>query len=157
MPNQRADIAMTPDEISEFLAAPRNLILVTNGPDGYPDPVAMWYVPAPDGSLWMRTYAKSQKVTNLRRDPRAAVLIETGSHYVELRGVQVTGRIELVDDLDIICDVFADLMIRYEGMEAKLREQARAGYLAKAAKQVAMHVVAETVVSWDHAKQTGGN
>jgi PPOX class probable F420-dependent enzyme len=156
MPSQRADIAMSPVEIADFLAGPRNLILVTNGPDGFPDPVAMWYVPAADGTIWMRTYAKSQKVTNLRRDARVSVLLEDGARYAELRGVQLTGRIELVDDVDIICDVFADLMIRYENMDPQFRDQARAGYLAKAPKQVALHLLPEVVVSWDHAKQSSG-
>jgi PPOX class probable F420-dependent enzyme len=153
MPSQRAEIAMSPTQIADFLAAPRNLILVTNGPDGFPDPVAMWYVPAADGTIWMRTYAKSQKVINLRRDARVSVLVEDGARYSELRGVQLTGRIELVDDVEIICDVFADLMVRYEGMDPMFRDDARAGYRAKAPKQVAMHLLPEVVVSWDHAKQ----
>ena len=48
----------------------------------------LWYVPR-DGDVWIWTYAKSQKVKNLERDPRATLLIETGNEYAELRGVQI--------------------------------------------------------------------
>ena len=157
MPNQRAEIALTPAEIEQFLAGPHTAVLVTLGPDGFPDPVGMWYVPAADGSIWMRTYAKSQKVLNLERDAKASVLIEDGATYSQLRGVQLTGRIDLVDDIETICDVFADLMIRYEGMDQQYRPAAREGYRAKAAKQRALHLVPERIVSWDHSKQTGGH
>jgi general stress protein 26 len=153
MPNVRAEIAMSPDEVTEFIADARTLVLVTLGPDGFPDPVGMWYVPAPDGTLWMRTYAKSQKVLNLERDSRAAGLIEDGVTYDQLRGVQFTGKVELVDDVELICDVFADLMIRYQGMDPAYRDATRAGYLAKAPKQRALHLVPDRVVSWDHRKQ----
>ncbi|MEZ5115546.1 MAG: TIGR03618 family F420-dependent PPOX class oxidoreductase [Candidatus Nanopelagicales bacterium] len=153
MANERADIAMTEDEVRGFLAAGRTLVLVTIGPDGVPDPVPMWFVLDDDGDVWMRTYAASQKVVNLRRDPRVAVLVETGDRYVELRGVQVTGRIELVDDVDRICAVFADLMVKYEGVDPAHRAAVMEGYRAKAAKQVALRLVPERVVSWDHRKQ----
>lgn len=153
MPNQRADIVLTSQEIAEFLAGAHTCVLVTIGPDGFPDPVGMWYVPGSDGSIWMRTYAKSQKVLNLQRDPRAAVLVESGARYSELKGVQLTGSIELVDDEDTICDVFADLMIRYEGMDPQYRDAAREGYRLKAPKQRALHLVPERIVSWDHSKQ----
>ena len=46
----------------------------------------LWYVPR-DGEIWIWTYAKSQKVRNLERDPRATLLIETGHEYAELQGV----------------------------------------------------------------------
>jgi PPOX class probable F420-dependent enzyme len=156
MTNQRASVAMTDAELRMYLAAPRTLTLVANGPDGIPDPVPMWYVPAPDGSMLMRTYAKSQKVVNLRRDPRVAALIEDGSRYVELRGVQLTGRIELSTDVDLICDIFADLMIRYEHVDPATRQDVIDAYRPRAAKQVAMRLLVDRVVSWDHRKQVGG-
>lgn len=127
------------------------MILVTLGPDGYPDPVAMWFVMDGD-DIWMRTYAKSQKAVNLQRDPRVSVLVESGDRYAELRGVQITGRMELSHDIDRICDVFAGLMVKYEGMDPAHVPAAREGYLSKAPKQVAMRVVPERVVSWDHRK-----
>ena len=41
---------------------------------------------------------KSQKVINLRRDPKISALVESGDTYSELRGVEVTGTGRIVDD-----------------------------------------------------------
>lgn len=152
MPSKRDRIAMTDDETSQFLQTGRTLLLCTIGPDGVPDPVPMWFVLDEGGSIWMRTYAASQKVRNIERDPRVSVLLETGDRYIELRGVQITGRIELVRDVDRICEVFADLMVKYEGLSQADVPGVRAGYRAKAPKQVAMRLVTADVVSWDHRK-----
>ena len=142
---------MGPDEVRAFLEDARTMILTTIGPDGVPDPVAMWFVIL-DGEVWMRTYAKSQKVANARRDPRVAVLVEDGERYAELRGVQMSGRLELSDDLDLICDIAAALLVKYEGLDPEHVPAAREAYRLTAAKQVAMRLMPERTVSWDHAK-----
>lgn len=142
---------MTPSEVQAFLLQARTLVLCTIGPDGVPDPVPMWFALRED-RLWMRTYAKSQKVANLRRDPRVSALAETGDRYAELRGVQLTGQIEVSTDIDLICEVFADLAIKYEGMDPAHRAGAVAGYRATAPKMVALGLAVERTVSWDHRK-----
>ena len=48
----------------------------------------LWYV-VRDGEVWAWTYAKSQKVRNLERDPRATLQVEAGEQYDELRGVML--------------------------------------------------------------------
>ncbi|MFM9133861.1 MAG: PPOX class F420-dependent oxidoreductase [bacterium] len=150
--SRRAEIAMSADEVRAFLAASRTMILTTIGPDGVPDPVGMWFLLEGD-DIWMRTYAKSQKVANVRRDPRVAVLVEDGEGYAELRGVQISGRIELDDGIDRICDIAAGLLVKYEGLADVDVPAAREAYRATAAaKQVAMRLVPERVVSWDHRK-----
>ncbi|MBM3687004.1 MAG: TIGR03618 family F420-dependent PPOX class oxidoreductase [Actinobacteria bacterium] len=153
--SRRAEIAMGPDEVQEFLAQARTIILTTIGPDGVPDPVAMWFV-VRDGDMWMRTYAKSQKVTNARRDPRVAVLVEQGERYAELRGVQVSGRLELSEDIDVICEIAAALLVKYEGLDPEHVPAAMEAYRPTATKQVAMRLVPERTVSWDHAKLVPG-
>lgn len=149
--NRRAEIAMSPPEVDDFLAAARTMILATIGPDGVPDPVGMWFVLL-EGDVWMRTYAKSQKAHNLRRDPRVSVLVEDGQRYAELRGVQISGRMELCDDIDVICDIAAGLLVKYEGMSVDDIPVARAAYRSTAPKQVAMRLVPDRIVSWDHRK-----
>ena len=49
----------------------------TNGRDGFPHLMPLWYV-VRDGELWAWTFAKSQKVRNLERDPRATLQVEAG-------------------------------------------------------------------------------
>src|SRR5262245_9983834 len=156
MPSRRAEIAMTAAEVVGFLDRGRTLVLVTRGPDGLPDPVPMWYVLDPTGAVRMRTYAASQKVANLRRDPRVACLVCDGERYAELRGVQLTGRIELVEDPEWIAEVMTELMVKYEGLAAEHVPAARVAARERAGKQVGMLLHVDRSVSWDHAKLNGG-
>jgi len=41
MPSRRKEIEMTPDEIGTYLKSHGRIILVSNGPDGYPHPMPM--------------------------------------------------------------------------------------------------------------------
>ena len=143
---------MTSDEIATFIRDGRTAVLVTLGDDGFPEPVGMWFIVDDDGSVWMRTYAKSQKVLNLLRDPKAALLVETGETYGELRGVQLVGTIEVTDDIDRICDVLAGLMVKYEGLASEHVAAVREAYRPRAAKQRALTMNVERIVSWDHRK-----
>ena len=153
MANQRAAIALTDAEVDALLRAARTLVLVSNGPDGVPDPVPMWFVVDEGGTVWMRTYAKSQKVLNLARDPRFAALVEDGDRYTELRGAQLSGTVELIDDVDTICEVFAGLMVKYEGLDPEHVEAVKTAYRERAPKQRALRLEVTKVVSWDHGKQ----
>ena len=151
--HSRASIALSADEVDTLLREVRTMVLVTNGPDGVPDPVPMWFVVDDGGTVWMRTYAKSQKVLNLERDPRFAALVETGDRYTELRGAQLSGTVTLVEDLDRICAVFADLMVKYEGLDPAHADSVRTAYRDRAPKQRALRLDVTRIVSWDHAKQ----
>jgi len=146
---------MAPEEIAALVAGARTAILATVGPDGVPDPVPMWFILRGD-EIWMRTYAKSQKAINLRRDPRVAVLIEDGERYAQLRGVQFSGRMDLSDDVDLICEIAAALLVKYEGLDPADTEAVMSAYRPTAAKQVAMRLVVEHTASWDHAKLIPG-
>lgn len=158
MPSQRADIAMDPGEVHACIAEARTAVLSTIGPDGVPDPLPMWFV-VDDDVIWMRTYAKSQKARNLQRDPRAALLIEAGDRYAELRGVQLTGTMEIDTDVDRICRIFAALMVKYEGLDPQFVDDTMTAYRPTATKQVALACrwtdPSWRIVSWDHRKQTG--
>jgi PPOX class probable F420-dependent enzyme len=145
--NRRAAISLSPEEVSAYLASARTAVLVTIGPDGVPDPVGMWFVMEGDDVV-MRTYAKSQKVRNLERDPRVSVLIEDGESYETLRGVQLTGEVTLSRDIDAVLDVVAGLAAKYDGVTDLDRESLR----SYAGKQSVLRLRPEQVVSWDHRK-----
>ncbi len=88
------------------------------GPRGWPHLMPLWYVPR-DGEVWIYTYAKSQKVRNLERDPRATLMIETGHEYAELRGVMVEAEAEIHRDIETVFPLAEELTLRYaEGMES---------------------------------------
>src|SRR3954452_18830607 len=97
MPSRRDLIRMTDDEVEEFLSGRHVMNIATFGPDGNIHLVAMWYgFIGPNPAF--ETFAKSQKVLNLRRDPRITVLIEDGEQYEELRGVEIVGHAVIHED-----------------------------------------------------------
>ena len=154
--SSRVDTSMTESEVADFLERARTMILCTIGPDGVPDPVGMWFVIV-DGDIWMRTYARSQKAINIERDPRVSVLVETGDNYTELRGVQVSGRVEVSRDEELICAIAAGLLVKYEGLQPEHVAAAKEAYRSKASKQVAFRLIPERTVSWDHRKLISGS
>jgi PPOX class probable F420-dependent enzyme len=155
--NSRARLALTEDEARGYLRDASTLILCSTGPDGLPDPVPMWFViddateaSEEPGLVLMTTYGKSQKVVNLRRDPRAVGLIEDGTAYNELRGLQLTGEIEVVDDDAEVLDVLVRVAGKYNGTPDS--EGLRSGLAGQAAKRVLLRLRPTKAVSWDHRK-----
>ena len=91
-------IAMTAAELDEFLTAERTCRVATVGRDGRPHVVPLWFVW--DGtSLWLNSVVRSQRWTDLQRDPRVAVVVDTGEDYRELRGVELSGALVAVGDV----------------------------------------------------------
>lgn len=146
--NQRSTIAMSDDEIADYLRASRTMTLATIGSDGLPHLVAMWYAVI-DGEIWFETKAKSQKAVNLRRDPRATCLVEDGRTYDQLRGVSVEGRAEIVEDPDALWAVGVDMWERYNGPYS---EEVKPLVELMLNKRVAIRIVPDRVRSWDHQK-----
>jgi PPOX class probable F420-dependent enzyme len=88
-------IAMTPEELDEYLAGARTCTAATIGPDGSPHATALWFVW--DGSnMWLYSITRAQRWADLMRDPRIALLVEAGEDYFELRGAEIRGRVEPV-------------------------------------------------------------
>jgi hypothetical protein len=91
-------IAMTQAEVDEFLAAERTCRVATAGKDGRPHVAPLWFVW--DGtSLWLSSVVRSQRWTDLMRDPRVAVVIDAGVAYTELRGVELSGEVVPVGEI----------------------------------------------------------
>jgi PPOX class probable F420-dependent enzyme len=153
--SRRDAIRLSEAEIRDYLEASRTLILCSQGSDGVPHPMPMWYGVDQDGDVIMTTFAKSQKVKNLERDPRVSLLIEDGEVYGELRGVVLYGKVQLEHDTERVLDVLARVTQRYgtgEGADpAAMREALR----GQARKRVAMRVHPDRIVSWDHRKLGG--
>lgn len=153
--SRRAEIRLTPEEQRELLEGERVVVVATHGPRGWPHVMPLWYV-VRGGRIWIWTYAKSQKVKNLERDPRATLLVETGHEYGELRGVQVEAEATIHRDFDTVFGFASDLTLRYaEGIEAVEGDAAEA-LKAQTPKRVAISFEPKLVASWDHRKLGGG-
>lgn len=153
MGKRRDLIKMSAEEIDEFVHGRRTMTVATIGRDGRPHLVAMWYGFADDGAPVFETYAKSQKVQNLRRDDRITCLIEDGDAYEKLRGVELVGRGEVVEDPEVVMAAARSVVQRYFGAPD---DEVDVFAAALANKRVAVKIHVDRVVSWDHAKLGGG-
>jgi PPOX class probable F420-dependent enzyme len=151
--SRRDQIRMSPEEVRAFLAECRDLQVASLNADGSPHLVTMWYALDGDGRVCFWTYAKSQKVVNLRRDPRLAVLVAVGDRYEELRGVSINGRAEIIDDPAEVRRVGEAVYERYWG--PIVGDEVRDVVARMGAKRVAIRVMPERTVSWDHRKLGG--
>jgi PPOX class probable F420-dependent enzyme len=147
--NQRAQIKMTPEEVEAFLNERHSMTMSTIAGDATIHSVAMWYGFL-EGAIAFETKAKAQKVLNLRRDPRMTVLVEDGEYYEELRGVELVGKGEIVDDPDRMFELGISVFERYQG--GKYTEEMRPFVEAMLNKRVVVKLHLERVVSWDHRK-----
>jgi nitroimidazol reductase NimA-like FMN-containing flavoprotein (pyridoxamine 5'-phosphate oxidase superfamily) len=144
---ERPDIRLTPDEQAAFLRTHRKCALATLDQGGFPHMVAMNFA-VRDGVYYMTSYGKAQKILNVRRNPKVALMIEAGSAYAELKGVMVRGNCELLEGADAVNRVFAWL--------AEDRGEPRPpAAAASAPKRVVLKIVPTKTITWDHAKLGG--
>lgn len=152
---KRQLIRLTPEERADFLARGQTIYLASNGADGYPHLIAMWYAIEPDGSIVMTTFRKSQKVANLERDPRCTLLLEEGKTYDKLKGVFLRGRCEIVQDEETTLATLGKVGARAAGSSNPLPASALEAMRPQARKRVTLVFRTEKVRSWDHSKLGG--
>jgi PPOX class probable F420-dependent enzyme len=152
--SRRDQITLSDAELTELLEAERIAVVSSLGPRGWPHSMPLWFVPR-DGVVWIWTYAKSQKVRNLERDPRATVLIETGHEYGELRGAMIEAEAEIYRDLETVVGFAEELTLRYAGGISSIEGDAKAALEAQAPKRVAISFPALRTATWDHRKLGG--
>ncbi|MFF3947547.1 pyridoxamine 5'-phosphate oxidase family protein [Streptomyces sp. NPDC001902] len=144
-------IMMTPQEIDTFLGAQSTCRVATVSPDGRPHVGALWFLW--DGtSLWLYSIVRSRRWADLRRDPRVAVVVDDGTEYGELRGVELSGTVEFVGeaprtggphpDLEVVERLFAAKNFGLESMP----HDGRHAWL---------RLTPDSVVSWDFRKMPG--
>ncbi|HTZ36950.1 MAG TPA: pyridoxamine 5'-phosphate oxidase family protein [Stellaceae bacterium] len=142
---RRRQIQLSEAEQAAFFATHRKAALATIDRDGYPHMVAMTFG-VRDGAFYMTSYAKAQKVLNLRRNPKAALMVEAGDSYGELKGVMVRGECAILEGEDAVREAWAIIT----GSTPRRRETSDS-----AAKRVVLKLVPQRIVSWDHTKLGG--
>ena len=152
--SRRDQITMSDDEVLAFLGEERVMTCATLGPSGWPHLMPLWYV-VRDGTPWAWTFAKSQKVRNLERDPRATLQVEAGrDRYDQLRGVMFETEVTIHRDTDRVAELGLEIFAKYTGGD--LGEEVRAMVLKQASKRVAMRFVERERATWDHRKLASG-
>ncbi|NEA48363.1 pyridoxamine 5'-phosphate oxidase family protein [Streptomyces sp. SID10815] len=141
-------IMMTPAELDEFLTAERTCRVATVSAGGAPHVSALWFVW--DGaSLWLYSVVRSRRWADLRRDPRVAIVVDTGEEYDRLRGVELSGAVECVGETPRTGELRAELDLpetlfarKYFGLE-EMPHDGRHAWL---------RLTPEKTVSWDFRK-----
>jgi len=152
MPSRRDQIRMSDDEIWKFIDSRKSLQVATLNRDGSPHLTTLWFGIL-DGDIVFETFTKSQKIVNLKRDPRISVLVEDGDVYNELRGVAINGHADLYDKPE---DVFRyALAVTRKNNPGLSDEQQNAAAKIMSQKRTAVVVKAEKIVSWDHRRLGG--
>jgi nitroimidazol reductase NimA-like FMN-containing flavoprotein (pyridoxamine 5'-phosphate oxidase superfamily) len=143
---RRRQIRLTRDEQDAFLRENTKCALATIDREGFSHVVAMGFY-VEDGAFYMTSYAKAQKVINIRRNPKVGLMVETGTSYAELRGVMVRGTCEIIDDINIVRQVM--------NHRRRAPESGRRGALDSAPKRVVLKIIPHKITSWDHRKLGG--
>lgn len=151
MPSRRSTITMTDAEVAAYLDEEKILNVATIGPSGHPHLVAMWFVVL-DGKPAFWTFGKSQKIANIRRDPKITGLVESGDSYDQLRGVELVGTARLIEDYESILDIGVRVATKYTGPPS---DEALPFVEKQAHKRIGVVIDVDHVVSWDHSKLGG--
>ncbi len=147
--SRRTQIQMSDAEVGAFLEEERTVTCATIGPRGWPHLMPLWYL-VREGEVWAWTYAKSQKVRNLERDPRATLQVEAGTDYDQLRGVMFECDVDIVRDAAEVQEFGEELFQRYAGTRAEEM------VAAQAPKRVVLRFRERRRASWDHRKLGAG-
>jgi hypothetical protein len=141
-------VAMTRNELDGFLARERTCALATVGPRG-PHVTALWFVW--DGTaLWISSITRSQRWVDAQRDPRVAVVVEAGEDYFELRGAEISGRVEAVGEVPRTGEPNDALLEPERLFAAKYHPEAPA--MAHDGRHAWLRLTPEKIVSWDFRK-----
>jgi PPOX class probable F420-dependent enzyme len=154
MPSRRVLVEMSAAEVRADLEGQRRIVLITNGPHGMPHPVPMNYGLDEEDRVLLTSFARSQKVRNLERDPRASLLIESGDRYAELKAVILYAEAEIVRDPEEVVQLMGRIQAAEPlagSLDAAMSQQVRTSI----AKRVVLRFTPFRVASWDHSKLDG--
>jgi len=141
---------MTPAELDEFLGAAHTCRVATISPDG-PHNTPLWF--AWDGNVvWLYSIVRSQRWTDLQRDPRIAIVVDAGEEYVELRGAEISGRAIAVGDVPRTGEDHHDELVAPEGLFAA---KYMGGQFFNDGRHAWLKVVPDKISSWDFRKAFG--
>ncbi len=139
-------IAMAPEEVDAFLAEQRTCRVATVGPSG-PHATPLWFA-WHGGALWLTSVVRSQRWADLQRDPRIAAVVDAGTSYDELRGVELRGQVEVVGEVPRTGEPEPDL----DGPEQLFADRYTGGVVAHDGRHAWLRLTPDKITSWDFRK-----
>jgi PPOX class probable F420-dependent enzyme len=143
-------IAMSAAERDAFLATARTCRVASVARDGSPHVTPLWF--AWDGSaLWLTSLVHSQRWTDLQRDGRVSVIVDAGTDFMELHGVEIRGVAEVVGEVPRTGEAVPQL----ETPERIFADKYAGGTIHHDGRHAWLRVTPSKVVSWDFRKMAG--
>lgn len=145
---------MNEDEVWAFIDGQRDMHVATVNGDGTPHLTTNWFAFVGDRQIAFNSYEGSQKVVNLRRNPRIGLLFASGETYGELRGVSINGRVRFADDPAENTSALQAIYLRNKAY-TEPRISGDASPETTSTKRTSMIVEIDRIISWDHGKLAG--
>ena len=143
-------IAMSPEERDAFLREERTCRVASVKGSGAPHLSALWF--AWDGqALWLTSIVKSQRWTDIEREPRVSVLVDAGHDFGELRGVEISGTAQSVGEVPRVGEPNDELVVP----EQLFGDKYAGGTMGHDGRHAWLRLTPEKVVSWDFRKLFG--
>src|SRR5271165_3840874 len=143
-------VAMDVEDREAFLASERTCRVATLGNDGAPHVTPLWF--AWDGnSLWLTSIVHSQRWTDIQRDDRVSVVVDAGTDYSELRGVEIRGVAAAVGEIPRTGESVAEL----DQVEQLYAQKYAGGRIRHDGRHAWLRITPQKIVSWDFRKLTG--
>ena len=139
----KLDLSLSEEELEGYLREGRTIRVATIGGDAWPHVVPLWFV-WHDGTVFLNSTRGNPTVENMLGDGRAAGVVDDGDTYEELRGVVVTGRVEVAEDDPRLPEAERLWSAKYLGGNEPPYRRWR--------NRVWLRLVPERVASWDFRK-----
>jgi len=140
-------IAMSDDERDAFLVSERTCRVATVGRDGAPHVTPLWFVW--DGSaLWLTSIVRSQRFADVQRNQRVSVVVDAGTDFMELRGVEIRGVAHVVGEVPRAGDLEPEL----DTPERLYADKYAGGHVLHDGRHAWLRIDPEKVTSWDFRK-----
>lgn len=151
-PKKRISVRLSADEAWSVLRDGHTGIFTTLRADGYPIALPLWYATI-DHKVYLSSRGK--KLSRIRRNPAASLLIEGGEHWKDLWAVHLTGDAHIVEpDRELASRISADLARKYAAFrtaDEKMPEATRDHY-EKSTRAIIEFSPHERIVSWNNGK-----
>lgn len=142
-------IAMTTEERDAFLSEERVCRVATAGSDGRPHVAPLWFVwDALHEELWLYSIVRSLRWVQLEQNPHSSIVVDAGEGYWELRGVELSGRLDVVGPVPRVGGAEAALEIPERLFGAKYL----AGTMRFDGRHAWLRLRPDIIVSWDFRK-----
>jgi len=138
---------MSRDEIDEFLHSEVTCRVGTVNARG-PHVTPLWFL-WHDGAIWLYSITGSQRWKDLAADPRIAVLVDAGTEYLELRGVEITGTVEPVGEVPRVGESDSRLT---EVERLFARKNIGSDEMVYDERHAWLRLVPDKITSWDFRK-----